>query len=102
MTETGSSARLTRTGSAYAGAVGLQVLVQAAALPVLTRLLDPDEYGLVAAVLVVANLLAVVLDLGLARAVTRAWYRAPAGQAEAAALVLGGLVAVVALSLLAV
>jgi O-antigen/teichoic acid export membrane protein len=91
---------LAATGGAYAGGVALQILVQALSLPVLTRLLDPAQYGLVATVLVVANLLAVVVDLGLARTVTRVHFRGPEGPAEARALVAGGLVVIVALSAL--
>lgn len=90
------TARLVRSGSSYAGAVGLQLIVQAISLPIITRLLEPAEFGVMATTLVIANLLAVVVDLGLARAVTRAYYRA--GGDEAAALLLGALVIVVVTS----
>jgi O-antigen/teichoic acid export membrane protein len=89
------------TGGSYAGGVVLQIVVQALSLPVLTRLLEPAEYGLVATALVVGNLLAVVVDLGLSRTVTRAWFRGGDGPAEAKSLVVLGLLAVTAVSLLA-
>lgn len=90
--------RLAASGSSYAAAVGLQVLVQAASLPLLTRLLSPAEYGLTATALVIGNLLAVLVDLGLARAVTRAHYRGETGPSDATGLVLGALAVVVALT----
>jgi O-antigen/teichoic acid export membrane protein len=93
--------RLAATGGSYAGGVALQILVQAATLPVLTRLLEPAQYGLVATALVVGNLLAVVVDLGLARTVTRAYFRGREGPADANALVAAGLVVITALSALA-
>jgi O-antigen/teichoic acid export membrane protein len=103
MTATAPSApSLAAAGGAYAGGVALQILVQALSLPLLTRLLEPRDYGLVATALVVGNLLAVVVDLGLARTVTRAYFREPQGPADASALVASGLAVVVALSGLAV
>lgn len=93
--------RLGVTGGSYAGGVVLQILVQALSLPVLTRLLEPAEYGLVATALVVGNLLAVVVDLGLSRTITRAWFRGTDGPAEAKALVVLGLLAITATSALA-
>lgn len=93
--------RFAVTGGSYAGGVGLQIVVQALSLPVLTRLLEPSEYGAVATALVIGNLLAVMVDLGLSRAVTRAWFRGPDGPDEAKALVVLGLLLVGAASLTA-
>lgn len=93
--------RFAVTGGSYAGGVVLQIVVQALSLPVLTRLLEPSEYGAVATALVIGNLLAVVVDLGLSRAVTRAWFRGPDGPNEAKALVVLGLLLVAAASLTA-
>jgi O-antigen/teichoic acid export membrane protein len=93
-----SAPRLAAAGASYAGGVALQILVQALSLPLLTRLLEPEEYGLVATALVVGNLLAVMVDVGLARTVTRAYFRGPDGSADASALVAGGLAVVTALS----
>lgn len=88
-------------GGSYAGGVALQIVVQALSLPVLTRLLEPSQYGLTATALVVANLLAVVVDVGLSRAVTRAWFRGAGGPVDARALVAAGLLLVALLSALA-
>jgi O-antigen/teichoic acid export membrane protein len=93
--------RFAVTGGSYAGGVALQIAVQALSLPVLTRLLEPGEYGLVATGLVVGNLLAVVVDLGLSRTATRAYFRAAEGPEEAGALVAAGLVVVTGLSVAA-
>jgi O-antigen/teichoic acid export membrane protein len=93
--------RLAVAGGSYAGGVALQIVVQALSLPVLTRLLEPAEYGLVATALVVGNLLAVVVDLGLARTVTRAYFLGTDGPTDARELVGAGLVVIAVLSMVA-
>lgn len=73
-------------GSAYAAGVVVQLGVAALALPVVTRIAEPGAFGLIATALIVTNLLAVTVDLGLSRAVLRRHFRGEAGPAQARAL----------------
>ena len=79
-------------GGGYATGVVVQVVVQVLALPILTRALLPGQYGIVATALVVMNLLAVLVDLGLGNAVARSYFLRPAGPSRARALLLAAVV----------
>jgi O-antigen/teichoic acid export membrane protein len=76
-------AALLGRGSAYAAGVVVQIAVAGLALPVVTRLVRPEAFGLIATALIVTNLLAVTVDLGLSRAVMRRYFRGAAGPCEA-------------------
>ena len=57
-------------GSLYTIATAVQLGIGLLALPVLTRLLDPADFGLVATALVVTQIVRVLADLGLPTAIT--------------------------------
>lgn len=66
--------RLFGLGSVYALVLGVQMLSGLLVLPVLTRLLAPAEFGVVAAALVVYMILSVIAAAGLPDAATRAFF----------------------------
>lgn len=88
-------------GSVYVTGVVAQIVVAAIALPIVTRLVDPSVFGLIAAALLVTNLLAVVVDLGLSRAVLRCHYRVGEGPRQARSLLSLALVAAIVTTALA-
>ena len=62
---------LLTAGSLYTAAFGVHVLGQLVALPVLTRLLSPEQYGALVLALVISNFVAVVGAAALGTAVVR-------------------------------
>jgi O-antigen/teichoic acid export membrane protein len=71
--------------SVYLLVWALQLIVAAAATPVITRLMGPAEFGGVAAANAVMQVLFIVAGLGLRMAIQR-WYAGPDGPAAAARL----------------
>ena len=69
--------RLLRQGSVYTVGAAAQAVAAAFTLPIVTRLLDPDEYGVVTIALTLAAVLTPIAGLGLASAVARLYYRGP-------------------------
>ena len=67
--------RLLRQGSIYTVGAGAQALAAAITLPIVTRLLDPDEYGVVTLGLTLAVVLTPIAGLGLPSAVARLFFR---------------------------
>lgn len=71
-----STGRLLRGGSIYTVATAAQLGAGLLVLPLLTRVLDADQYGTVTAALVIYNLLGVSIGLGLPAAMSRAFFHA--------------------------
>lgn len=72
----------------YVIAGGLQRGIPVLSLPVVTRLLEPDQFGLVALTTAAATLIAAFMSLGINAAVVRLYHEdAPTGPARWAALV---------------
>lgn len=98
-TVAGSRRELFGRGSVYTLASAVQAGSALLILPLVTRLLDPSDYGLVATATVVAQLLAVLASLGLNGAVMLEYFT-PDGPARARRLVgIAGLVALVVVAL---
>jgi O-antigen/teichoic acid export membrane protein len=92
MTEVGpapssAAANLFRRGSLYTLTLAVQLVGALAILPIVTRLLNPAEYGRIATVLVVGKLLAVVFTIGVPAAITVEAFREPDGDVVAGTLV---------------
>ncbi len=71
-------------GSLYSIATAVQLGSGLLTIPILTRILDPTEYGVVTAGLVIQAVLVNIACFGLPVAVTRTWFRGagpPAGRA---------------------
>lgn len=82
-------------GSLYTIATAVQLGSGLLAIPILTRILDPTEYGTVTAGLVILAVLVNVASFGMPAAVTRTWFRAggpPAGRALIVVTLAGALV----------
>ncbi len=81
-------------GSLYTIATAVQLASGLLTIPILTRILDPSEYGTVTAGLVVQAVLVNVASFGMPVAVTRVWFRGggpPAGRALIAVTFAGAL-----------
>lgn len=85
--ESSPSRRLLGRGSVYTVASAVQLGVAAAVLPLVTRVLPVDEFGLVATAVVLIQLLTVCAALGLPAAVTRFYFDEGVGEAGARRLV---------------
>lgn len=82
-------------GSLYTIATAVQLASGLLTIPILTRILDPAEYGTVTAGLVVQAVLVNVAAFGMPFAIARAWFRGggpPAGRALIAVTFAGALV----------
>ena len=66
-------------GSSYTFATALQLSGALLVLPAITRLLPPDEYGVVALAIIVQQLLGWVGGLGLGGVITRDYFRPERG-----------------------
>lgn len=80
----GTVERVLTRGSLYTIATAVQLGSGLLTIPILTRILDPTEYGTVTAGLVVQAVLVNVASFGMPVAVTRFWFRdggPPAGRA---------------------
>jgi O-antigen/teichoic acid export membrane protein len=88
-------------GSLYAVAQAIQLGSALLVVPIVTRLLDADQYGQVATGLVATRVLAMVVGLGLPGAVTLEHFRGARGQDRARWLVVATVAASVVLTLLA-
>lgn len=86
-------------GSLYTVATAAPALAALAVLPLVTRLLNAAEYGVVAVVLVVVQVGLILLGLGLGAAVTRTAVIEAHGAERAATLVLQGAACSVGLGL---
>jgi O-antigen/teichoic acid export membrane protein len=84
-------------GSLYMVAFAAQSVVAIAVTPIITRLLGPTEYGNLAAVLAVAQVIQIVAGLGLSAGVQR-HYADEEGDAESRGIVVAGLVAGIAIT----
>ena len=69
--------RLLGRGSAYTAATLFQLSAAAVVLPLITRILDPDQYGLVALALGFQVVLAALVGAGLPAAITRMHFEPP-------------------------
>lgn len=88
-------------GSLYAIAQAIQLGSALLVVPIVTRLLDTDQYGQVATGLVATRVLAMVVGLGLPGAVTLEHFQGEKGAHRARWLVLATVVASVVFTLLA-
>jgi O-antigen/teichoic acid export membrane protein len=88
-------------GSLYAIAQAIQLGSALLVVPIVTRLLDADEYGQVATGLVATRVLAMVVGLGLPSAVTLEHFRGERGEDRARWLVIATVAASVVLTLAA-
>jgi O-antigen/teichoic acid export membrane protein len=79
--------RLLARGTLYSSATALQLVVGLVALPVITRLLTADEYGLIAVAMVIQLTLALLAAAGIPDILPRTYFRADGGPARAASLV---------------
>jgi O-antigen/teichoic acid export membrane protein len=95
-----ASARILARSSAYAVATGFQLGAGVAAISVLTRVLDREEYGALTLALVIQAVLATAGAFGLPVAVSRIYFR-DRGPADARALVGLAVLAAVAMGALA-
>ena len=78
---------LVARGSLYSVATGLQLTVGLVALPVITRLLAPREYGVVTVAMVVQLVLALVGAAGFSEIIPRTYFQADDGPARARTLI---------------
>lgn len=93
---TGAVRHLLGRGSIYTIALAIQLSSGLLVLPLVTRLLDPGSYGLVATAMVVVQLLAYVAAAGLPAAITRFFFAGESGHERSRGLIATtGLVAVV-------
>lgn len=88
--------RVLGRGSVYTLATVIQLGAGILTIPILTRIVTPDEYGTITAALVVQAILGTVATFGSPAAISRTYFREP-GPAGARALI--GAVAGVALAL---
>jgi O-antigen/teichoic acid export membrane protein len=86
-------------GSLYVLAFAAQSVVIFAITPIITRLMGPTEYGNLAAVLAVAQVLQIVAGLGLSTGVQR-HYADEEGDVESRGIVVAGLIAGIAITAL--
>lgn len=86
-------------GSVYSIALALQVGSGLVVLPILTRLLDPAEYGLVALAILVFTLVRVAASAGLGVVAVRDWFRFADGPLRARRLMLASVGTAVLLTL---
>lgn len=94
--------RLLRQGSVYTLGTAVQLSASAVVLPILTRLLAPQDYGVVALVLSVNVVLATLVGLGIPAAVTREFFEKGRGHHDAPRLIVStALVALVGTALIA-
>lgn len=75
-------------GSMFAVGQALQLGAAVLIVPLITRLLDPVEYGEVASALAISRVLAVVAALGLPAAITLEYFQGPRGRESARFLVI--------------
>lgn len=88
MTDNSEAVRnLLGRGSVYSLALAVQLSAGLLVLPLLTRLLDPAEFGVVAVAAVVRQLLAIVVALGIPAAIARFAFDKPDGLSQARALI---------------
>lgn len=66
--------RLFRQGSVYTIGAVVQLSASAVVLPIVTRLLEPSEYGVVALVLALNVVVAALVGLGIPAAITREFF----------------------------
>ncbi len=88
--------RLLGRGSIYTLGLAAQLSAGLLTLPVVTRLLDSGEFGIVASAAVVRQILATIVALGLPSAITRFAFDGEDGPARSQALLASVLVASVA------
>ncbi len=93
--------RILGRGSVYTIGSGLQLGAAVLVLPALTRLLDPAEFGLVAAAMVITTLLTIIATGGLPASIMRTFFREEGGPAGSRSLVLLTLLTAIAVALLA-
>ncbi|MBT8208664.1 MAG: oligosaccharide flippase family protein [Acidimicrobiia bacterium] len=87
MTENSQALRiLFGRGAIYTVALAAQLSAGLITLPLLTRLLDPEQFGVVAAATVIRQILTVVVGLGVPAAISRFAFDAEDGRGRARAL----------------
>ena len=84
----GATRRLLGRGSIYTLGTTLEAGSLLIAIPVVTRLLDPEEFGVVSIALVVAAVVGLVAPLGITTAITRFHFDGDRGPDETRALVI--------------
>lgn len=93
--------RVLGRGSIYTVATLIQLGAGILAIPILTRVLSPEEFGTITAALVVQAVLGTIAAFGLPAAISRAYFTHDDGPSGSRALIAVTLLAAVGLALLA-
>jgi O-antigen/teichoic acid export membrane protein len=93
--------RLLGRGSIYTLGMAVQAAGAWLILPVVTRVLDPGQFGVVTACTVVVQLLSTLVALGAANPILRLWYQGDEGPAEARSMYLFAVLAGAGLAVVA-